>query len=273
MRIVRRPRTAAARCAGLLTLLTMGVTTGCLPSPGLLEGGDATPRVGQCYDTPDAVLPAPHDPTAPVDCAEPHTLQTFAVLESDGPLDRRTTTSLGAECVDRVASFLGGDPQHTAVGVYYFTPTPEAQEDGERWVRCDAAVVSDTTMAGARPVTGSLEGAFGGGVPRDYRRCLEGRPDPSRPQALVPCHRPHQAQQLPRGVDLEGGRAYPGSEALTEQANHRCSQRVSAALPEAASALVVVPTPAMWAEGARTAQCWALASPGQHLGGSETQTT
>jgi hypothetical protein len=263
---VVRPLTAALAAPACLLL------GGCLPLVGGSGEDAATPQVGQCYDTPDAVLPDASDPTAPVDCAEPHTLQTYAVLEPDAPLDAETMLRMDEQCTARIEDFLGGDFLHTAVSVYYFRPTREQQRQGARWVRCDAGVVTDTAVSGARTVEGSLEGAFTDGVPLEYRRCLDAPPDPTSPQPLVPCEEPHVAQQLPAGVDLQGARdAYPGTEALAARANPLCARAISADLPEAARSLIVVPTRQMWTAGIRSAQCWGLAGPGERLGGSEAQ--
>lgn len=264
----------AAFLAGLLL-------TGCLP---IVDGsgddaGDrdrpesAPPGVGQCHDTPDAVLADAHDPTPPVACDRPHTLETYAVLHADRPLDKPTVARMEQRCVRRIDAFLGGDGfARTTVGVYYFMPSRQQQADGARWVRCDAGVVENTGVSAVRQVTGSLQGAFTGGVPKTYRRCLNSPPDPARPQPLVPCHRPHVAEELPAGVDLgAAGDRYPGTATLTARANARCAEAVATGLPDAGRSLVVVPTPQMWRAGTTTAQCWALAAPGERLNGSEAQ--
>jgi hypothetical protein len=262
----------AATSASVLAVL---LTAGCV----FLAGGSGDderadrPQVGQCHVTPDAVLPEPHDPTPPVSCARPHTLETYAVLEPDGPLDGSATDDLGERCADRLGDFLGGDTvDQTALGVYYFMPTPAQQDDGERWVRCDVGVVTDTAFTGTRRVTGSLAGAFDHGVPAVYRRCLQATPDPVAPQPLVSCLRPHFAQQIPTLVRLgdEAG-GYPGMDRLAERAQPECARTVRAQLPEAAQALVVVPTRAMWRAGVQAAQCWATAAPGEQLNDSEAQ--
>lgn len=262
-------RSALACGAVVVACLVVG---GCLPILGSDEE-DSAPRVGQCYHTPDSVLPDAHDPTPPVDCEQPHTLETYAVLRADGPLDRKTMARMDERCVEEVRGFLGGgDFRHTAVSVYYFAPTRAAQDDGARWVRCDVAVVTDTAVSGTRQVTGSLQDAFADGVPASYRRCLDGAPEPSANQPLVPCSRPHVAQQLPSGVDLGAAdRPYPGIERLSARANPRCARAVRVAMPDSGRSLVVVPTARMWEQGVTTAQCWALAAPGDRLNDSEAQ--
>jgi hypothetical protein len=177
------------------------------------------------------------------------------------------------ECVQRIKGFLGGgDFAQTAVSVYYFTPTRAQQRAGVRWVRCDAGVVTDTAVSGARPVTGSLRGAFAHGVPEAYRRCLDDPPDPAAPLPLVPCTGPHVAEQMPSGVDLgDAGARYPGTKTLTRDANARCADVVESQVPDAGRSLVVVPTRSMWRGGLTTAQCWALAPPGERLNQSEAK--
>jgi hypothetical protein len=267
-------RKTAAR-SGIVPVLACLAVGGCLPVPGGSEptAGAQQPRVGQCHDTPDAVLADPHDPSPPVDCARPHTLETYAVLRPDGPLDARTLAEMDRRCVRRIDAFLGsGAFQQTAVSVYYFTPTRAEQADGARWVRCDAGVVADTGVATARRVTGSLDDAFAGGVPREYRRCLDSGPNPAAVQPLVPCSRPHVAEQLPPGVDLgDPAEPYAGTDRLVAEAQPRCAAAVQAEIPDAGRSLVVVPTARMWRAGTTTAQCWALAAPGERLNDSEAQ--
>lgn len=240
---------------------------------GSSVGSTTVPRVGQCYDTPDAVLPDPHDPTSPRTCARPHTLETYAVPHADGPLDRQTLDALNRRCTQEARRFLGGgDFAPTAVSVYYFTPTEAQQADGQHWVRCDAGVVGDTAVNTARHVTGSLENAFAHGVPRAYRRCLGARPDPTADQPLVSCTQPHAAEQMPADVALGGpDKPYPGRQRLAALANARCSAVVSTALPKAGRSVVIVPTPQMWTAGTTSAQCWAMAPPGHRLNESEAQ--
>jgi hypothetical protein len=259
----------------LVAFLAVTAASGCVPLAGL-GGGDeesASPQVGQCYDTPDAVLPDPHDPSAALDCEEPHRLETFAVLEPGAPLHEPTVAAAGERCLERLRDFLGGgDFRQTALSVYYFTPTPAQREDGERWVRCDVGVVTDTAFTGTRRVTGSLDGAFSDGVPPALRRCLHTTPDPVAPQPLVSCLQPHFAQQMPTTVEVgDADTAYPGMDRLAERAQPRCARRVRAQVPDAAQALVVVPTAAMWRAGSTAAQCWATAAPGERLNDSEAQ--
>ena len=261
---------------GLLCLVVCAcvAVTGCLPiinTSGV--SNTSTPQVGQCYATPDDVLADAHDPTPPVDCSQPHTLETYAVLHPEHALDRETMARMDQQCVQRIKSFLGGaDFAPTAVSVYYFTPTRAQQRSGVRWVRCDAGVVTDTAVSGARAVTGSLRGAFAHGVPEAYRRCLNNAPDPAAPLPLVPCTGPHVAEQMPSGVDLgDAGTRYPGTKTLTRDANAQCANIVASQVPDAGRSLVVVPTRTMWRGGVTTAQCWALASPGERLNQSEAK--
>ncbi len=264
---------------GLTTVLLLPLlgaclaVSGCLPVVGMSSQSTSEPQVGQCYATPDDVLADAHDPTPPVDCSQPHSLETYAVLRPTHALDRQTMARMDQQCVQRIKTFLGGgDFAQTAVSVYYFTPTRAQQRDGARWVRCDAGVVTDTAVSGARLVTGSLRNAFARGVPEAYRRCVNTAPDPGAPLPLVPCTSPHVAEQMPSGVDLgSAGSKYPGTQTLTRRANAQCAQIVSSQLPDAARSLVVVPTQAMWRGGLTTAECWALAPPGERLGQSEAK--
>ncbi len=260
---------ATACLVATACLLAMG----CVPGLGTGESDDTgPPQVGKCYDTPDSVLPDAHDPSPQVGCDQPHTLETYDVLQADGPLDRRTVARMGERCAEGADEFLGGEFTQTSVSVYYFSPSRSQREKGAQWVRCDAGVISDTAVSGTRPVTGSLRNAFADGVPLEYRRCLDAPPNPAEGQRLVPCVQPHVAQQMPAGVDLvDLGERYPGVPELTGEAQPRCAEIVQQTLPGADRSLVIVPTPTMWRGGSTMAQCWALAAPGERLNDSEAQ--
>jgi hypothetical protein len=263
-----------------VVLAACGVAAGC--SAGLGDSDDSKgtdtseqagpPRVGQCYDTPDSVLPDATDPTAPVSCDRPHTLETYDVLQAESPLDRQAIARMGEQCAQGAEEFLGGDFRSSAVSIYYFSPTPAEQKQGARWVRCDVGVVTDTAVSGTRTVTGSLRDVFADGVPVEYRRCVDAPPNPGARQQLVPCVAPHVAQLMPSGVDLSDlGNRYPGVGPLTGAAEPACAQAVQKAVPGADRSLVIVPSPQMWSGGVTTAQCWALAAPGERLNDSEAQ--
>lgn len=266
-------RALTAALLGPLVCACLAVS-GCLPVVSVSgQQSTSAPQVGQCYATPDDVLPDAHDPTPPVACSAPHTLETYAVLHPAHALDQATTARLSQQCQQRIGPFLGGgDFVQTAVSVYFFTPTRAQQRDGVRWVRCDAAVITDTGASGARALTGSLRDAFAHGVPEAYRQCLETPPDPAAARPLVPCTRPHVSEQMPSGVDLgNAGASYPGTGTLTRRANDKCAHIVASQVPDAGRSLVVVPSRSMWQSGITTAQCWALAPPGQRLGRSEAK--
>lgn len=266
----RAPARMLGRCTAVLACVV--AAGGCLVGLDLRAEPSGAPQVGQCYDTPDAVLPDPHDPTPPVDCSEPHALETYAVLHAERRLDQQAIDALAQRCVGRVEDYLGAAFAETAISIYYFAPTQEQRADGARWVRCDAGVLADTRGSSTRDVTGSLRGALADGVPLAYRRCLGAPPQPLSSQQLVPCVRPHVAQLMPEAIDLGGAdQPYPGIDALTDRANRKCAPIVQAALDDAGRSLVIVPTEQLWAAGSTTAQCWALAQPGERLNDSEAQ--
>lgn len=115
------------------------------PTVARLTGGPGfeQPEVGACYDLTYAQAGRNSAPQAPVDCSEPHNLQTILVKRltapvrwsSDGLFNRFATA-----CEKAMYAALGGNIKAAAMSAYswwWFIPTKAQREQGARWVRCD----------------------------------------------------------------------------------------------------------------------------------------
>lgn len=224
--------------------------------------GEARPRpeVGQCRPTPQAVLARPIDPTAPVDCSEPHTLETYAVVELKSPDDEQQALKA---CQQRLGEYLGrADTAATRVSWFYFVA--ESDQAGA-WLRCDVGLSTTTATGPIEAVTGSLEDVLANGVPPAQRTCLAAPPDPRRAQRLVSCTEAHVAELVPTSKQLgEPGTPYPGARQLLE-ANLDWCRRLTDKVDGAAISQVEVPTAKAWSAGIVEATCWAVAPEGSTL--------
>jgi hypothetical protein len=132
-----------------------------LPQAVLLLALSACTSVGVGEDAPVSIEPPENgacrmltpediqqtsDDTAPVDCAQKHTAQTFAVGEFPDDVagadidDPALGAHVFTECEKKFRRFLGGDESlvmRTTVTWAWFRPSPDAWDAGARWWRCD----------------------------------------------------------------------------------------------------------------------------------------
>lgn len=226
----------------------------------------ATPaEVGQCRPTPQQVLEQPVDPTQPVDCSEPHTLETFAVVDlPDGADEAQVRRTARTRCRQRLGDYLGrADIAATRISWFYFVTGTD--RDDPR-LRCDVGLSTTTATGPLDAVTGSLQDVLAGGVPPAQRSCLATPPDPRQVQPLVPCTDPHAAELVPSSKRLgERGSPYPGARRLLAANLDWCRSTVAAKVGDDAVSRVEVPTEAAWRAGLVNATCWAVAPEGTTL--------
>ena len=98
----------------------------------------------------------PSNATKTVDCAEPHTAETFAVgelpesLEDAGYDDREVGAFAYETCSKKFMAFLGADESlvmRTVVSWAWFRPSEKAWDDGARWYRCDVVGGGDDSTS------------------------------------------------------------------------------------------------------------------------------
>ncbi len=274
---MRRLLAAPTMC---LTLGAVLALAGCSGS-GTESAGDASPatstpsatgerpRAGDCHRlTPRDVLGSA-DTEPAVDCAEEHTSETvhvgtFEPAAQGKPLaltSDAANRAAGQRCRAEAAAYLGTDPQElwiTRVEVFWFVPTSEEVEAGADWLRCDAVVLEGErslmplprTMKGALAQTAGLE---------RYGLCGTARPG-AKGFARVVCSKPHTWQAIST-IGIDGGRRYPGTEAVRAAGEEACQGQARAAQGNALQYDYgwEWPTESQWEAGQRHGYCWAPA--------------
>ncbi|MEV4706926.1 septum formation family protein [Actinoplanes sp. NPDC049316] len=161
-------------------LLVVFLAAGCTTAPPDGTDGDLTDG----WALPSA--PAPFRPQAglchasltqteaaagyrPLDCAQVHVSETFAVgtaADADVAPAAGTPGAKAAyrECADQAVDFLGGQWRAARLAVHVVWPTRQAWSGGARWFRCDVTQ-SDLDGYGQSGRAGSLEGELAGPSP------------------------------------------------------------------------------------------------------------
>jgi hypothetical protein len=96
-------------------------------------------------------------------------------------------------------------------------------------VRCDIGGQATThcchPVAQLAPQTASLRGVVGAD-PGRFQQCIGELPDPGRNQPLTSCQKPHRAEVLPTGLQLQVTN-YPSAAALSKKGQSQCAHLVA----------------------------------------------
>jgi len=202
-------------------------------------------EVGDCFSG---------DSDEPVSCRGRHTAQAIYVGESPPTSEAEAITP----CRRAQAQFLGQD-FNTRLDVKLWVAQDESS------YRCDVLLRRSTqATSGYEPLTGSLEGVLRKGADIDLQACLDSPFDPSLDQDFVVCDEPHAARELivaPAIGTLDEG--FPDD--VAERATNACNATADAAgeLRQGRTVSAYFPeTPAAWATGERSAECWVEADRG-----------
>lgn len=224
------------------------------------------PRVGECrrLTLEDATRPTTGARAVP--CRGRHTAVTVHVgrLGADADVETpRVQRRLTEVCARRMADYVGGDAEARTLSrfqVVWFTPTAEEVEAGARWFHCDVLALDRGDRLVRLP------------PPRRLRNVLD-RPDAletfglcgtAQPGARrferVACARPHRWVAIGT-IPLEGGRRYPGAQAVRRAGDEACADRVRSerGFPLEFDYGWEWPTRAQWESGQRYGFCWAPA--------------
>lgn len=238
--MTRRPGPIAAATV-VLAAAVSALTTPAAAADPLFQA----PTVGQCHDLSADEVAAPSHTEAAVDCASPHTATTIAVtvlpdgLAYDSP--RFEQVALGS-CFPAQRRALGTSLvaiRLSAFTVGYFSPTPEQQAAGARWLRCDLLLGSPDDP---RPLPATLELGqlpYAAGV----SRCLE------RGYELAPCSDPHTFRAT--GAVRVTGKRYPTRTDWRLIGNRECLGEVTTR-----SFRFGWPSRAAWKAGDRALLCY-----------------
>lgn len=108
-----------------------------------------TLAVGDCLDEPEVDR---LQETERIDCALPHQLEVFAVLEhpasANGPFpgNEELLRWAAEECQDRFAGYVGTSYEDSELFLTHFTPVAAGWEDGDRGVTCLVYAVDDNLL-------------------------------------------------------------------------------------------------------------------------------
>jgi hypothetical protein len=237
-------------------------------TPSVLPSATAAPGppARACYRLAYDEALAPTNQGAPVDCAEEHTSQTYAVDRLDAVVDghllavdsERVRRQVARVCPEQLGGFLGGsadDLRLSMLRAVWFTPTVAESDAGADWYRCDVIAVAGTDELAT--VTGPLRGVLDRPVGRDrWGMCGTAAPDAPRFTRVV-CSADHTWRAI-GVVDLPEG-DYPGAAAVRERGQTPCED---AGLDAAEDPLDYQwgyewPTAEQWEGGQTYGRCWA----------------
>jgi hypothetical protein len=137
----------------VLTLLTAAVASLGLTSPA---SAATTPGVGQCHQLSWRQAAAYSDTKAPVGCSKRHNLETLAVVTSPTSLAGLSDDQLRqaeSACFHPYWKAMGKltKLRQTSYSLFTFVPTAAQREAGERWIRCDVALVKGGNRMASLP--------------------------------------------------------------------------------------------------------------------------
>lgn len=224
------------------------------------------PEVGNCYDTTTRQFRAQRDGSSPISCNRRHTAETFAVF-SVSPYPRgREIDRVWRACNLRFAQYVGDAATLSKLDLALMLPSNDQVTDGQGWIRCDAIVKRSYNSRVGEPRSGSLEGALGDGVPRQFRGCVKRWPKVDQAVRFTSCDQFHQAELIPDSLFLgppEG--KYPGVTSVTARSKSFCRSIFQEYVPETDRFYFYFPTRASWKSGSHNTTCWALDITGDRL--------
>lgn len=238
-----------------------------VPSPAPTEPTTPPPEPA-CYRLTFEVLPQITNTEDPVDCSGRHTAQTFHVGRLDTVVNGHAVSvhsehvreQLAEVCPRRLARFLGGTAEDRRLSRFeavWFSPTLPQADSGATWFRCDVvALAGDEELFRLDPprrLRGVLdrEGALA-----TYGLCGSAAPgDPDF--ARVICARPHRWRAVST-IPLEGGREYPGEDAVRSAGDEVCEEQARALAEDPLQFTYgwEWPTREQWERGRRYGYCW-----------------
>lgn len=261
------PRYAVpAMVSVLATLLVVGCTASESRTEAELEAASPDlPELGTCRVLSIDDLPEATNTDDAVDCAEPHTAETFAVGQLPAAFDDSAydDEELGAfaydTCSEAFMKFLGADESlvlRSLLSWAWFRPTEEAWEKGARWYRCDV-VGGDETTGRLLPLPETAQGLMLGTGDDRYLACVSGDSVPGAPR--VPCTEPHDWRAVTTIVVGKDKEPYPGDRLVQVVSRDFCDDSVSAWLgyPLRYTFAYTWFHEAEWIAGNRRSICWA----------------
>lgn len=247
------------------------------PSPSAASAARTTPppppelpQRGSCHRLTYEEALAPTADQRSVDCAKPHSSQTYTVgrlsTELNGHLlavdSDAVQTQVARRCPVGLGDFLGATDEQlrlSMVRAVWFTPSVAESDAGANWFRCDViALAGEDRLA---RVTGTLEGALAREGPRAaYAMCGTAEPGTTGFQR-VPCADEHSWRAI-RSVSLgseDTDGSYPGEDVVREAGAVPCAEAARAIADDALDYEwgYEWPTREQWEAGQTYGRCWA----------------
>jgi hypothetical protein len=231
------------------------------------------PSAGACYRVSYDEALAPTNSEPALDCAKPHTSQTYATGELDlvagGHLlavdSEAARRQVARRCPAKLAAYVGATPEQLRLSLLravWFTPTIEESDAGAAWYRCDAiAVTGDQSVA---KFTGDLKGAFKRPAGDEFAMC--GTAQPGSPGFTRVLCRDDHAWKAIAVVDLTAEAkgpakkpAYPGEKVVRAAGEDTCQEAARAIASDALDYEwgYEWPTAEQWKAGQTYGRCWA----------------
>lgn len=216
----------------LARIAACSVTTGLIAAlaPAATAAPRETPAVGTCFYAVDEALEGMSLALAPVDCAEPHTLETYLVATwtfadpytmDEDMLGQRAEKLCAPIKADRYLGIPATRAPLSRSYWYFFFPTEQQWDEGERWIRCDVGL--QRGWEGVQVISGRMADLIAQQGVRAWAWCTKSRPAKYDLQAPVPCSSANKPWVLVTSTQLKGS-TYPGNEQVQRQSKAFCSR-------------------------------------------------
>jgi len=251
---------------------TLLLVTGC--SSEEEQGDNVDPTQVDAVEAPDLSacrvltpedVAAASNATRTVDCAEPHTAQTYAVGALPAELEdaEYDAQELGdfayRTCSQKFEKFAGGDESlamRTVVSWAWFRPSEDAWDEGARWYRCDLVGGGDQSKEYV-DLPEDAKGLLSDRVSDEWLVCADGPTVAG--SARVPCSEPHEWRAVSTIKLGEPEDDYPGDRLVEVRTRDFCDKSVGALLdyPVSYDFAYTWFHEAEWEVGNRRSICWA----------------
>jgi len=262
------PRVVGLTLPVLLALVACGEQTqGSNTDPDQVDSVE-TPELGACRVLTPEDVAQPSNATRTVECARPHTAQTYAVGDLPDDLadasydDQEVGQFAYATCAEKFERFLGADESlvlRTVVSWAWFRPSEKAWDKGARWYRCDIVGGSEDSDEFIELPT-TARGLLQGRLDDRWLVCAAGATVTDAPK--IPCTEEHQWRAVTTIKLGEPGDDYPGDRVVEVTTRDYCSDSVGAWLnyPVDYEYGYTWFHEAEWEAGNRRSVCWAKTS-------------
>lgn len=252
-----------------VVLLSVSALAGCAAplQPKTPADQTAIPPLGACYLLTPAQTDQPSHAGEPVDCAKPHTSQTFAT----GALPKSTGAQRKAAahgrwvyrtCSAAFAKFIGADESlamRVQLSWAWFRPSQRGWDEGARWYRCDLLGGPDGAKSYAN-LPKTARGLFSEESPEQWLTCAVGSSVIG--SRKVPCSEQHDWRAVTTIKLGPPDAPYPGDRISEVRTRDYCSDSVGAWMnyPLEYQFGYTWFHEAEWNAGNRRSVCWARTS-------------